>query len=535
MSWRSSAEHREFKVLVTFGGGVVYIAPAAVIAAAILSLALESESASNIRPMVAADQGAMIVAPEAEFVLARSRQELDDALEAQKVRQGRLMILADSETGPGLIYDFGPRFPAAGALAAAQDVELARKVGEYYGNAFAVCGFDVVMAPVADLFKGSPAVGWRALAGRMETALPIAEILVDSIAAGGTVPFIKHYPGHGGTLTDSHNAGASIEMPWEDFVSDDLAMFRHLCDQPSLGGVMLGHIGGSRNPSFGWPAGSEDVAMISPFWMNLIRRDWKYDGVLVSDALVMNAAMDIPGGEAYCSSRFLQLGGDLLLGMDMTKGDAEHAIRLYTQYHGGSAAHAQSNHRLNKLWEAVSRNRRRREALNPIDVQREGAPLANRLAQKSLIAAGPWKRPLNLASLNGYLWATGGGPSKYSDPKSAFAALDIEFSGAETTGTLQPESLLMVFGYVTDPAFDANALNRLAAEHENGNLKGVVVCGWPGAVYQLASAGVPAVSAWGSSEASMIAVGRWLKSADPAPGKWPYGTTETVKLSEEAQ
>lgn len=475
------------------------------------------------RHVVASDGRGLVASPDADFVLVRSREEFRKALARKAERSGRLVLMADLESGPGLVYDFGPRFPAPGALGAVDDEELSGRVGEYYGQAFACAGFDMVLAPTTDLFKGNSAVGWRAVGSRPDRSLALLKALVRGIRRGGTIPVIKHYPGHGAANGDTHEAVATIELPWEKFESEDLRMFRELCCLPEVGGVMLGHLRGSGRPEFGWPPGAHELAMVSPFWMNLIRKSWGYEGLLVSDALVMKAAVAVPGGEAFCSSRFLDLGGDLLLGMSMESGAARRAVLAYLAYHREGEAITGSSARLDRMLAEVAAQRERNRGLNREEVLARGERLAREVACRSLLAAGSWQRPLRLETVPCYLAVESGPPVRY-DPKEAVKGLGTPFAGHYQfdSDTAHSAALVMVYGYVSEPALTPAQIARLAERVRSGTVCGVIVCGWPGLVYELAAAGVPALGTWGMADACMAAAAEWLQGTAPAPGQWPY-------------
>ena len=489
--------------------------------AALGTTALRRPECPPMRNLVASGRSGLGEIPEAEMVLVRSPWELQAAIKEREARQGNLILMADLETGPGLIFGFGERFQPPGALAAAGDPDLVAAVGQYYGQAFALAGFDIVTAPVADLYKGSSAVGWRTMGSTLETALPRLEIMVKALAKGGALPVIKHYPGHGGASGDTHHSLATIEIPWEEFQREDLEVFRRLCQLDETAGVMLGHLRGSRNPALGWPADAVGLTMTSPFWMNVLRNEWNFNGLLVSDALGMRAAIAVMGGEAFVASRFIDLDGDLLLGMNHKTGAAQCGVRLHGCYHAKAMAESKSALRVTALKNRLLDQRVRNRQLNREEVLARGKRLATTLANKSLLAEGNWKRPLVTSSTPFYTAFEKGLPGSEAEYRAVVEKLGKPLGEYDfkTTGT---PFLLVVYGLLSEPALTDAQMQVLAERAAEGQLLVVVVCGWPGLIYDLKSRGIPALATWGASDASMRAAAAWLEGTEAAQGRWPY-------------
>ena len=499
-----------------------FLSVALVLLGALGTTALRKPECPPMRNLVASDRDGLVEIPEAEMVLVRSPWELQAAIKEREARQGDLILMADLETGPGLIFGFGERFQPPGALAAAGDPDLIAAVGQYYGQAFALAGFDIVTAPVADLYKGSSAVGWRAMGSTLETALPRLEIMVKALAKGGALPVIKHYPGHGGASGDTHHSLATIELPWEEFQREDLEVFRRLCQLDETAGVMLGHLRGSRNHALGWPAEARGLTMTSPYWMNVLRNEWNFNGLLVSDALGMRAAIAVMGGEAFVSSRFIDLDGDLLLGMNHKTGAAQCGVRLYGCYHAKAMAESKSALRITALKNRLRDQRVRNRQLNREEVLARGKSLAATLATKSLLAEGNWKRPLVASSMAYYTAFENGLPGSETDYRATVEKLGYKPLGEYDFKTTDTPFLLVVYGLLSEPALTDAQMQVLAQRAAEGQLLGVVVCGWPGLIYDLKSRGIPALATWGASDACMKAASAWLEGTEPAQGKWPY-------------
>lgn len=164
-------------------------------------------------------------------------------------------------------------------------------------------GIDVDCAPVLDLrIPGAhDVIGDRAFG---ESALQIADLgraAAEGLLAGGVLPIIKHIPGHGRSLVDSHHALPICEASRATLEATDFLPFRLLRDMPW---AMTAHLLYSAFDS-------ERPATTSPKVIaEVIRGHMGFDGVLLSDDLSMQAL----GGSLQTRARdSLQAGCDVVL------------------------------------------------------------------------------------------------------------------------------------------------------------------------------------------------------------------------------
>lgn len=164
-------------------------------------------------------------------------------------------------------------------------------------------GIDVDCAPVLDLrIPGAhDVIGDRAFG---ETALQIADLgraAAEGLLAGGVLPIMKHIPGHGRSMVDSHHALPSCDTSRAELEATDFAPFRLLRDLPW---AMTAHL---LYRAFD----AEHPATTSRIVINeVIRGHMGFDGVLLSDDLSMQALGGTLRQRALAS---LQAGCDLVL------------------------------------------------------------------------------------------------------------------------------------------------------------------------------------------------------------------------------
>lgn len=221
------------------------------------------------------------------------------------------LVTGDFERGLGQQYPrAGTRFPSYMAFGAAGDPALARAAWREIGRELAAAGFHVDFMPVADLAiePANPIVADRAASDDPELAAAIVAATVEGLQSAGVAATIKHFPGHGRTTVDSHEALPVVEASREVLEASDWIPFR--------AGIAAGaRLAMSAHVAFPAlePDGARDrPATFSPaLATGLLRHEWGFDGLLCSDALMMGAVT----GEspAVAARRALEAGVDWLL------------------------------------------------------------------------------------------------------------------------------------------------------------------------------------------------------------------------------
>jgi len=158
-------------------------------------------------------------------------------------------------------------------------------------------------APVLDLpIPGADAViGHRAFSADPEVVGELGRVFCDGLLAGGVLPVIKHLPGHGRALADTHLELPVVEATRAELEDSDFRPFRALADAPW---AMTAHIV-YRAIDPEQPA-TTSAKVIG----GLIRGAFGFDGVLASDDLSMEA---LSGDYATRAAASLAAGCDVVL------------------------------------------------------------------------------------------------------------------------------------------------------------------------------------------------------------------------------
>lgn len=243
----------------------------------------------------------------------RDPEQLRRLVDALRETVGRAdaPVLIDQEGGrvQRLKPPHWPKHPAParfGALAAADPAAAETAVrlnARAIAATLAAAGIDVDAMPVLDLaIPGADAViGDRAFADDPALVARLGRAACAGLLEGGVLPIIKHLPGHGRALADSHKTLPVVPASLATLEATDFAPFRALADLPW---AMTAHVV--------YPAiDPERPATLSPLVIGqVIRGSIGFDGVLISDDLGMGALVG-PIGER--AQRALAAGCDLAL------------------------------------------------------------------------------------------------------------------------------------------------------------------------------------------------------------------------------
>ncbi|GAA0262888.1 glycoside hydrolase family 3 protein [Cryptosporangium japonicum] len=219
-----------------------------------------------------------------------------------------LMIGVDQEHGTVTrIRDGVTRLPTAMAFGAADDPALTEQAAAVSGAELAALGIDVDFAPDADVIggPGNTVIGSRSFGA--DPALVSRQVVasVRGYQKAGVATALKHFPGHGHTDVDSHEAIPVLGQDRSTLEKDDLAPFQAGIDAGSRI-VMSGHLDVEAIDP-GTPASLSHKVLT-----DLLRGELGFTGMVVTDGLDMKALTDkYSAGEV--AVRAVLAGNDLLL------------------------------------------------------------------------------------------------------------------------------------------------------------------------------------------------------------------------------
>lgn len=213
------------------------------------------------------------------------RQIRPDILIAADQEGGRVQRLKNGFTLLPAMGHFGELYLTEPEKA----LELAEKCGWLMATEVLAVGIDFSFAPVLDINDISDVIGDRSFAKNVKDIVPLANAFMKGMKRAGMATTGKHFPGHGSVKADSHVAAAVDPRSYDEIYQNDMQSFIQL--QDSLDALMPAHvIYENVDPN---PAG------FSEFWLQkVLRQELKFDGVLFSDDLTMQAACVAGGADA---------------------------------------------------------------------------------------------------------------------------------------------------------------------------------------------------------------------------------------------
>ena len=213
---------------------------------------------------------------------------LTDALRGLSGRDD-LPILIDQEGGrvARMQPPVWPAFPTAEAfarlyaIAPSSAIEAARVNARAIALMLRSCGINVNALPLLDVRQpgASDIIGDRALGTEPMQVAALGRAVLEGMASAGVVGIIKHLPGHGRALVDSHKALPVVSASAEE-LDMDLEPFERLRAAPM---AMTAHVVYTAwDPDF--PASLSQTVI-----GDIIRGRIGFDGWLMSDDLGMDA------------------------------------------------------------------------------------------------------------------------------------------------------------------------------------------------------------------------------------------------------
>ena len=231
----------------------------------------------------------------------------------------KMMIGIDGEWGLFQRFSAAHKFPWAMTLGAIQDNSLIYEMTSKIAEDCKRMGIYWDFAPVVDVNTNpsNPIIGNRSFGSDINNVVAKGLAYAQGLQDNGVLASMKHFPGHGDTDTDSHLDLPVVSHNLERLNAVELAPFKALLDK-KIGGVMVAHLYvPALEKQSGIPASvSYDIIT------NLLKKSYQYNGLIITDALNMNAvAKKFPAGEL--DLRAFKAGNDIMLfSQDVPNGKA---------------------------------------------------------------------------------------------------------------------------------------------------------------------------------------------------------------------
>ena len=252
----------------------------------------------------------------------------------QELAKYPLLVSADLEAGAGMRFEDTVNFPWNMAVGATGNPEFARRQGEITAREARALGVQQIFAPVVDVNNNAanPVINVRSYGEDPAEVARFAAAFTEGAQAAGVIATAKHFPGHGDTAVDSHRGLPEINVGRDRLNSVEFVPFKAAVEA-GVGAVMTGHIALPQIDATAVkplpqnmkskPIDTDDAgeiieekaampATMSPVIGNILRKDLKFSGMIVTDALSMSG-LTIYFTQEEAAVRALEAGADMLL------------------------------------------------------------------------------------------------------------------------------------------------------------------------------------------------------------------------------
>ncbi len=198
--------------------------------------------------------------------------------------------------------------PTNMALGATGDTALAYQAGLVTGREARAIGIHLAYAPVADVNNNAanPVINVRSFGEDPAAVAGLVAAFTRGVQDGGALATVKHFPGHGDTETDSHNALPVVRLTHAHLDSVELRPFRAAINVGAAA-VMSAHIS---NPT--WLGDALPATLQRRVLQDELRDSLNFRGLTITDALTMQAVARMFSQEDI-AIRSVEAGAEVLL------------------------------------------------------------------------------------------------------------------------------------------------------------------------------------------------------------------------------
>ena len=213
---------------------------------------------------------------------------------------GRVQRFRDGYSALPALEGFGRLYANDRAAA----LKLAEEHAWLMAQEVQASGVDLSFAPVVDLGRGNLAIGDRAFDADPQVVAEFTRAYVRGMHAAGMAATLKHFPGHGSVLEDTHFDNAVDRRSLDEMRATDLIPFVAGIEAKA-DAVMMAHVV--------YPAVAPEPAGYSKVWIqDILREQMGFRGVVFSDDIGMAAAFSAGGIKARVDAH-LDAGCDVVL------------------------------------------------------------------------------------------------------------------------------------------------------------------------------------------------------------------------------
>lgn len=187
------------------------------------------------------------------------------------------------------------------------DNKLAYDIGKNIGYALGSFGFNMDFAPVLDVNSNpnNTVIGDRSFSNDKDKVASLGASEINGFKDSNIISVAKHFPGHGDTATDSHYTLPIINKTLDELKSVEFVPFKKAIEE-KVPAIMVSHILMPQIDS------DNSASMSKTIITDILRKDLKFDGLIVTDDMTMGAVTNELDITTACINS-INAGADLLL------------------------------------------------------------------------------------------------------------------------------------------------------------------------------------------------------------------------------
>ncbi|MFZ1220525.1 MAG: glycoside hydrolase family 3 N-terminal domain-containing protein [Chthoniobacterales bacterium] len=225
---------------------------------------------------------------------AQLRKLIDDLRDLSDTEP---IITIDQEGGRvSRLRLIGNEPPNAQQLRDRNDVALVKRHGEITGRLLRLFGFNLDLCPVLDISfddEADNSLRGRCYGKDVEQVVRLAGAFNRALREQGILSCGKHFPGYSAATVDAHHDLPKIERSRAELDEEELAVFRAFATgEDSVDSMMICH---GWYPSFNNQ--KRPASLSREIITNLLREEFRYDGLIMTDDLDMGAILNEYGLE----------------------------------------------------------------------------------------------------------------------------------------------------------------------------------------------------------------------------------------------
>ncbi len=225
-----------------------------------------------------------------------------------------VIVASDMENGPGCSLHGMPKMPLPMAWGACDDEELIEQAGECTGKLAKAFGVQWTFGPLVDINynRDNPVVNARAISDSPKQVLKMALAYTRGCEKDGNLlTSAKHFPGDGCDDRNQHFCTTVNPMSKSRYMRTFGKIYKKMIKQ-GCASIMAAHIALPCIDGEGDERGAIPATLSKKLKTDLLKNEWGFKGVIVSDA------MSMVGSCARCdleelAVEFIRTGGDVVL------------------------------------------------------------------------------------------------------------------------------------------------------------------------------------------------------------------------------